>query len=159
MQRKKIPGFPRHSLTPEGELYTDGQPADVFVGRDGYWQGYLYRGKKKTRHPKKIYKLMAATYLPRRPSKSHLVRHLDGDSLNDAASNLAWGTHQDNMQDLRKHREGRASLTKDLKADIIRALGKRDRSVEFRQEVAQKHNVAFSTVNRIYWKIRDAKKT
>jgi HNH endonuclease len=155
MQRKKIPGYPRHSLTPEGELFTDGEPAEVFVGRDGYWQAYLHKGKKKTRHPKKIYKLMALTYLKPRPSPNHLVRHLDGDSLNDAAANLAWGTHSDNMEDLRKHREDRAPLTKALKSEIIRSLGKRNRSVEFRQELAKKNNVAFSTVNRIYWTIKD----
>jgi len=158
MQLKKIPGYPRHSLTPDGQLFTDGEPARVFVGRNGYYQAYLYRGKKTTRHPKMIYKLMALTYLPKRPSKAHLVRHLDGDSLNDAASNLAWGTHADNMEDLRKHREDRASLTNDLKREIIKAVKKSGSTVEGRKQIANEYNVAFSTVNRIYWTAQDEKK-
>ena len=154
MEPKKIPGYPRHSLSRDGTLYTDGEPAKVFVGRNGYWQAYLWRGKKKTRHPKMIYKLMARTYLRTRPSGEHLIRHLDGNSLNDSADNLAWGTHADNMEDLRKHRLERAPLTNDLKKSIIRAVKKCDRSVESLQAIAEKHNVAFSTVNRLYWKVK-----
>lgn len=156
--RRKIPGYPRHELTRDGQLFLDGEPAKVFVGRNGYRQAYIYRGKRRTKHPKMIYKLMARTFLPRRPSKEHLVRHLDGNSLNDHADNLAWGTHADNMQDLRKHREGRASLTKALKADILKALKrKKTWKTEDLEKLAKKHNVAFSTVNRLYWKIKDGK--
>lgn len=158
MQRKKIPGYPRHSLTPDGQLFTDGEPADVFVGKNGYRQAYIFRGKKKSRHPKMIYKLMALTYLPPRPSNDHLVRHLDGDSLNDSAENLAWGTHSENMEDLRKHREERASLTKELKREIMREVRKSGKTVEDRKLLAIKYNVAFSTVNRIYWNQQEAKK-
>lgn len=31
------------------------------------------------------------------------VRHIDGDSRNDASGNLAWGTHYENAQDMRRH--------------------------------------------------------
>jgi len=154
MEPKKIPGYPRHSLSHDGILYTDGEPTRVFVGKNGYWQAYIYRGKKKTRHPKMIYKLMACTYLKPRPSGQHLVRHLDGNSLNDSADNLSWGTHADNMEDLRKHRQDRASLTNDLKKSIIRAIRRSDGSVEALQKIAKRRNVAFSTVNRIYWKLK-----
>ena len=101
---------------------------------------------------------MALTFLPPRPSKKHLVRHLNGNSLDDSASNLAWGTHADNMEDLRKHRESRAPLTKVLKASIIKDIKKSSGEVEDLKKIAEKHRVAFSTVNRIYWKIEDAKK-
>jgi len=161
MDLKPIPGYPRYSLSKDGRLFvrSDTPDVNVFIGRNGYRQAYLYRGKKRTRHPKLIYKLMASTYLPKRPSKGHLVRHLDGNSLNDAASNLAWGTHADNMEDLRKHRQDRASLTNDLKKSIIRAIRRSDGSTEALQKIAERRNVAFSTVNRIYWKIKDAKKS
>ena len=31
------------------------------------------------------------------------VRHLDGNSRNDSAENLAWGTRLENMRDMRRH--------------------------------------------------------
>ena len=156
METRKIPGRPRYSLTPNAILFRDGKEVEIFVGKNGYRQAWIYRGKKRLRHPKLLYKLMAATYLGRRPSKKHLVRHLDGDCHNDAAANLAWGTHYDNMQDLKKHRESRASLTNALKAVIIKAV-KKTKTVEDRKALAAKHNVSFLTVNNYYWKWKDGK--
>jgi len=156
MVTKKIPGYPRYSLSRNATLYRDGKEVEVFVGKNGYRQAWMYRGKKRLRHPKMIYKLMSMTYLGKRPSKDHLVRHLDGDCHNDSATNLAWGTHLDNMEDLRKHRETRASLTNDLKAVIIKAV-KKTKTVEDRKALATKHNVSFLTINRYYWKWKDGK--
>lgn len=153
---KKIPGYPRYALSNRGTLYRDGKPVEVFVGKNGYRQAWIYRGKKKCKHPKMIYKLMAATYLGPRPSKKHLVRHLDGDCHNDRASNLAWGTHADNMEDLRKHRESRAKLTNELKAAIVKAV-KKTKTVEERKLLAAEFNVSFLTVNRYYWIWKDKK--
>jgi hypothetical protein len=31
------------------------------------------------------------------------VRHIDGDSMNNAAANLAWATHRENMLDRPSH--------------------------------------------------------
>jgi len=161
METKPIPGYPLYSLSKCGKLFrrSDTVEIEIFVGRNGYRQAYLYRGKKRTRHPKMIYKLMAATYLSKRPSDKHLVRHLDGNSLNDAANNLAWGTHADNMEDLRKHREDRAPLTNKLKSSIIRAIKRSNGTTEDLQKIAKRRKVAFSTVNRLYWKTKDAKKS
>ena len=151
---KKIPGYPRQSLTRSGQLFLDGEPAQTWISPTGYRVAWIYRGRKKLRRPKPIYKLMARTYLGPRPSKKHLVRHLDGNSLNDSVDNLAWGTHKQNMEDLRKHRAERASLTNDLKASIRQDVKKMcDEGIESAEDLiplTEKHNVAFSTVNRIY---------
>jgi hypothetical protein len=37
------------------------------------------------------------------PSPKHQARHLDGDRLNNAAWNLAWGTRKENEADKRRH--------------------------------------------------------
>lgn len=37
------------------------------------------------------------------PPPDHEVRHLDGDSLNNCAGNLRWGTKSENMRDRRHH--------------------------------------------------------
>jgi len=142
------------------EQYYD--QVEVFVGRDGYRQAYLYRGTKKTRHPKKIYQLMAKTFLEERPSKDHLVRHLDGNSINDSIENLAWGTHADNMEDLKKHNEDRATLNDELKLaitiDIRRSklpLYDPEIRVNTLLSISLDRMVPFTTVNRIYWEIID----
>lgn len=54
-----------------------------------------------------VHKLVAAEHLPPRPSDRHEVRHLDGNKLNPAATNLAWGTQKDNADDRERH--GRTS--------------------------------------------------
>jgi len=53
-----------------------------------------------------------------KPSPKHEVRHLNGKPADDRASNLAWGTHAENVEDTRRHgtmatgeKNGRARLT------------------------------------------------
>ncbi len=156
---RKIPGYPRQSLSTDGVLYRDGEPVDIFIGRDGYRQAWIFRGRKRLRHPKKIYQLMAKTYLGPRPSKKHLVRHLDGNCHNDSADNLAWGTHADNMEDLRKHSEARTPVTKTIKEEIKKEILSEspfidhDDRVNVLTELALRYNVSFLTVNRIFWKV------
>jgi hypothetical protein len=50
-----------------------------------------------------VHHLVAEAFLPPKPSPAHQLRHLDGDSENNRASNLAWGTSLDNHADRRRH--------------------------------------------------------
>ena len=43
------------------------------------------------------------------PAEGLYARHLDGDSFNNVASNLAWGTPQDNVDDRERHTAERAA--------------------------------------------------
>lgn len=54
-----------------------------------------------------VHALVAAYFLPKRPSPSHEVCHIDGDMANNAANNLRWGTRKDNAADRDYH--GRTS--------------------------------------------------
>lgn len=72
---------------------------------DGYPSVRLTMNGKRTRLA--VYKLVAIWYLPPRPSAQHEVRHLDGDKMNSALPNLAWGTRKDNADDRERH--GRTS--------------------------------------------------
>lgn len=102
---------------------------------------------------------MAKTYLGPKPFPKAVVRHLDGDCHNDSVENLEWGSHAENMEDLRKHRESRTPLTNDLKEQIRQEIVKdrpfidHDDRVNTLLMIADKYDVAFTTVNRIYWKI------
>lgn len=50
-----------------------------------------------------VHTLVANKYLPPRPSEIHQIRHLDGNKLNNSASNLAWGTAKENADDRKSH--------------------------------------------------------
>ena len=51
--------------------------------------------------------IVAAEYLPPRPSPKHEIRHLDGNKNNAHCDNLAWGTAKENAEDRERH--GRTS--------------------------------------------------
>jgi len=53
-------------------------------------------------HSRRVHSLVAAAFHGARPEGAQ-VRHLDGSKVNNAASNLAWGTIQENMRDKVEH--------------------------------------------------------
>lgn len=85
-------GYGRRELT--RDLNADGYPS-VRVTVDGQ------------RRRVSVHWLVAAAFLPERPSVDHEVRHLDGNKMNNCASNLAWGTKTENAADREAH--GRTS--------------------------------------------------
>jgi len=65
-------------------------------GSKGHYGVNLHKdGKSKTHY---IHRLVAEQFLDN-PEQHPLVRHLDDVKENNHVSNLAWGTHADNMQD------------------------------------------------------------
>ena len=84
-----------------------------YLGHRGYHELASYSSDKyghqvvdididgKRRH-KYLAVLVAEAFVPN-PYNYPVVRHLDGDPLNNHAFNLAWGTHQDNMDDAKRH--------------------------------------------------------
>jgi hypothetical protein len=74
----------------------------------GYPSVRLSAKGKRTRIA--VHRLVAAWYLPNRPSQDHQIRHLDGDKSNNHVGNLRWGTHRENMDDRQSH--GRTSCGK-----------------------------------------------
>jgi hypothetical protein len=78
----------RHALTPNRS-------------QCGYWQVKVQRRSRKRRWFF-VHRLLAMAYLPN-PDQLPQVRHLDGNRENNNLSNLAWGTHTDNMRDRNRH--------------------------------------------------------
>lgn len=105
--------------TEEYEVTPDGRVLSL----SSNWRGYGVREMRQTpnshgypsvrlivngrRVRKCVHWLVAAGFLPDRPSPAHEVRHLDGDRTNNAVSNLAWGTRAENAADRAAH--GRTS--------------------------------------------------
>lgn len=76
-------------------------PVAIGINPDGYARVELKRQKRRVLTH--VHVLVAEAFLPPRPVGATLVRHLDGNPGNNAASNLAWGAPADNTQDMIRH--------------------------------------------------------
>lgn len=73
------------------------------MGTTGYKIVSLYNESRPRARTKKLHRLIALAFLGEPSSPDLLVRHLDGNPLNNVPSNLAWGTVSDNMFDAVRH--------------------------------------------------------
>lgn len=86
---KECPSFPSVFVTEDGRVFKE---LSISPSEFGY-KTVKFNGATVRRHT-----LLADAFLGPNPGGLE-VRHLDGDSKNDAIGNLAYGTHTDNMQD------------------------------------------------------------
>lgn len=62
-----------------------------------------------------VHYLVAVAFVGPKPHPDWLVRHLDGNPLNNAAGNLAWGSCQDNADDRGRHGRNRKGLPRPVR--------------------------------------------
>lgn len=79
-------------------------------------------------HAELVHRLVAEVFLPAPAEGQDVVRHLNGDLLDNRPDNLAWGTQAENMEDMIRHgrsqrgeRSANAKLT-DRRTKIVRAM-------------------------------------
>lgn len=70
------------------------------IGTIGYRFVYLWKHGVETKTT--VHRVVAEAFSDR-PEGKNYVLHSDGDSLNNLATNLRWGTQKENMQDARTH--------------------------------------------------------
>jgi hypothetical protein len=99
---KEIEYAPGYFITEDGKVWSfkdaakKGRVLRAHLSTGGYRQVTLsVKGKPLYR---KVSRLVAEAYCEK-PDGTYLVRHLDGDQLNDRADNLRWGTQLDNARD------------------------------------------------------------
>lgn len=108
---RDIPQYPRYQVSSTGKI----RSIDV---RDTVCLVKYLRAHRQPRHPYPVYRL---TISPRkrasvyahsvvnqvfngpRPFKGAVTRHLDGNTMNNNAYNLAWGTPSENVRDSIRH--------------------------------------------------------
>lgn len=86
------------------------------------------------------------------PEKGQQCRHLDGNKNNNAASNLKWGSPQENSNDRLLHGTSGAreknSMSK-LKNDQVAEIRKRVASGETQRSMCKIFNVSPMTISRV----------
>lgn len=84
-------------VTPDGTVYSkgDGKPLKQYKTEKGYAVVYLcIRGKTVAR---KVHRLVAELFVPNPEGKPE-INHIDGDKMNNRASNLEWSTRSENIK-------------------------------------------------------------
>lgn len=101
---RQIPDWPDYMVSSDGRVASvkRGVTRVLLGGKTstGYRNVLLY--KKGRRQTFRVHALVAAAFHGPRPAGLE-VRHLDGDQLNNAAANLAYGTREENIEDKRRH--------------------------------------------------------
>lgn len=99
-----------------------------------------------------VHRLVAAAFLGARPKGFH-VRHLDGDKWNASATNLAYGTAKQNMEDMARHgrvpkgvSHGRAKISEDDVRTIRKLKG-----LLTHKEIASTFGLGLSQVGNIIY--------
>lgn len=114
----------------------------TFLATNGYQMLHLVKDGKRT--PKTIHKIICRAFHGEQPHGRWIcVRHLDGDSLNNRADNLAWGTYKDNAMDSIRH--GRYIGTR-LTDDDVRAIRNSDKAIA---EIASEYGLNHQYARRI----------
>jgi hypothetical protein len=88
-----------YSVTKSGEVYRDGKPIQTFIIK-GYLAFNCSQGP--TRKSLRVHREVAKAHVPN-PKRLPCVRHFDGNTLNNNAANLFWGTYKENEEDKRRH--------------------------------------------------------
>ena len=99
---REIKGFPGYFATDYGKIATfkgsNIKELSPWHNKHGHEYVQLY-DEDKVGHKKTVHRLIAEAYVDN-PEGYPLVRHLDDDPDNNEPYNLAWGTSQDNYDDM-----------------------------------------------------------
>jgi len=158
MNLRPIDDFPDYFISDDGKVISTkwGEPRELktYIGTNG--RPCLRLRKAGKCYVKYIHRLVAHHFLG--PANGLVVRHLDGDILNNKLSNLAYGTQLDNMADARRHgtiakgeRLPQSKLTV-RHVKVIRGLRKLDFSAQRLSEIfdISIRNI-YRIINRELW--------
>ena len=90
-RRADVAGRPGYCVTEDGRVFGPKGQLKVHMTPTGYLHVTLGYGRTS-----RVHRLVAAAFVPNQ-SNAPEVNHIDGNKLNNAASNLEWCTRKQNM--------------------------------------------------------------
>ena len=111
---RTITSYPGYFADTEGNIYSD-RPRNRYAqppknlrrlktrkNNRGYCDVAIRTTSKNYTRRCLIHQLVLEAFVGPKPEGTE-CRHLDGNPLNNHVDNLEWGTHNQNMQDIRRH--------------------------------------------------------
>lgn len=98
MEWREIPSAPGYRASDTGGIYSTKVHRDLRPGSSGVYLMVFVNGRQK----RYVHHLIAEAFIGPRP-QGQVVRHLDGNPLNNSAGNLGYGTYGDNERDKIRH--------------------------------------------------------
>ena len=142
------------------QRYTDWHPLRLYPSKDADVNGKRYLTAQLCGEKRKnvlVHHLVLLAFVGPRPFPKAQCRHLDDNPENNRRDNLAWGTQQENMEDLKRNgrfpdrkgeKNSQAKLTRD-QVETIRRLyvprsqrtGRRNRKGAIKREDYLKYSI------------------
>jgi len=164
VERKLIEGFPGYAVSRDGTVWTckvigargrvgkEWRPMVPDVSLKGYCTIRLLNAGKKRKFY--VHLLVAEAFLGPRPVELQ-TRHLDGNPLNNAVDNLAYGTPLENAGDAvahgRHYRDNKGVLAKAQIPVIRMRLARGDRQVDIASDFGVKQMTISDIKNGKTW--------
>jgi hypothetical protein len=117
---------------------------------DGYKHVLLSNGAKRKRFS--CHYLVAIAFIGERPFNGAQIRHLDGDPSHNGVANLAWGSAQDNSNDMINHgRSTRGAKNRNAKLSVeqVWAIRVASSTALTRASIARQFGITRSHVSKI----------
>lgn len=148
--------MPGYYASEEGRIFSDTKELKQYLNR-GYYQFFVSRKLGITR-TRTVHVAVCSAFHGPRPSKDMQARHLDGDSTNNRADNLAWGTPEQNAADklLPGHAPPLGKLSRedvDRMREIATAMGDDLNCAEIARQFSVSRYQAWKVVTGRSWKV------
>jgi hypothetical protein len=150
---KQIPGFPGYFADELGNIWSSKRYAEsdwrklrgVIRSSKVKYLSVSVKGVNDKFQLRYVHELVCMTFHGEKPPGGFVVRHLNGNCLDNKPNNLRWGTHHANTKDAIKHGKVKLRLT-DAQVGEIRLMRNSGRPV---RELGKIYGVSHQLVSLI----------
>lgn len=146
---RRIDIMPSHEVSSIGRVRSGTGRILPMSERNGYLKVSFWRDRHVV--TRSVHVLVLTAFSGPRPP-GYVVRHLDGDKHNNVVSNLAWGTHKENVADsirLGRHARGERVAKAKLTKSEVRSIRYSAGCGLSHKELGSLYGVAASTIGAV----------